>query len=68
MGGKLLEFAKVVALEKVRLPTAEMVAVEERRMARESLRAMSAQPRMPKRIGSVCDIVVLCCDDKCFAV
>ena len=33
--------------------------MEERRMARESLRAMSAQPRMPKRIGSVCDIVVL---------
>ena len=57
MGGKLLECAKVVALERVRLPTAEMVAVEQRRMARESLRAMSAQPRIPKRIGSVFDIL-----------
>lgn len=48
-GGKLLADANCEALSSERLPMAVTVALGASAMARESLRAMSAQPIIPNR-------------------
>lgn len=58
-GGKLLALAKLVAFSRERLATADRTAFGARVMARESLRAMSAAPIMPKRIAAW-DSVAIC--------
>lgn len=55
--GKPLAIAKALAFSRERLPTAWREALGESEMARETLRAISAHPITPKRIGG--DSVIL---------